>query len=213
VVKAIYAVLTSAQARPTPSRQPGAPQTAQCVQVPLPVYGIVSAGGDTSLVNNIEYRIPLVGRTAALELFNDFGINVALDKNQLRQSPEGIATLDSPLYGCRTYVNGACQGGIKVNFDNNVRPIFGTNFVPRDSIGAQISVLLPIVNAPFRIYYAYNPLRLSKDIPGQNLITRELFPQGSAGDFTYAQATQLYGSLYQLREPAKTFRLTVGTTF
>jgi outer membrane protein insertion porin family len=195
------------------SRQPGSPQTNQCVQVPLPVYGIVSAGGDTSLVNNIEYRIPLVGRTAALELFNDFGINVALDKNQLRQSPEGIANLDSPLYGCRTYVNGACEGGIKVPIDNNVRPIFGTNFIPRDSIGAQISVLLPIVNAPFRIYYAYNPLRLDKSVLGQNVITRQLFPQGSAGDFTYAQATQLYGSLYQLREPAKTFRLTVGTTF
>ncbi len=195
------------------SRQPGAAQTQQPLQVPLPVYGIVSSGGDTSLVNNLEYRIPLVGRTAALEIFNDFGINVALNKNQLRQSPQGIANLDSPLYGCRTYINGACQGGVQIQFNNLIRPISGTNFVPRDSIGAQISVLLPIVNAPFRIYYAYNPLRLVKTIPGQNLITRELFPQGTAGDFTFAQATQLYGSLYQLREPAKTFRLTVGTTF
>jgi outer membrane protein insertion porin family len=50
-------------------------------------------------------------------------------------------------------------------------------------------------------------------VPGQNLITRELFPQGSAGDYSYAQAEELYGRLYQLREPAKTFRLTVGTTF
>ena len=195
------------------SRQPGAPQTAQCLQVPIPVYGIVSAGGDTALINNVEYRIPLVGRTAALELFNDFGIDVALDKSQLRQSPEGIATLDAPLYGCRTYINGACQGGVQVPFNNFIRPIFGTNFVPRDSIGAQISVLLPIVNAPFRIYYAYNPLRLDTAVEGENLITRSLFPEGSAGDFTYRQATQLYGALYQLREPAKTFRLTVGTTF
>ena len=195
------------------SLQPGAPQTGQAVQVPLPVYGIVSAGGDTALVNNIEYRIPLVGRTASLELFNDFGINVALDKNQLRQSPQGISALDSPLYGCRTYVNGSCQGGIPITFDNNVRVIAGTNLVPRDSIGAQISVLLPIINAPFRIYYAYNPLRLDTSFPQQNLITRELFPQGSAGDFSYAEATQLYGALDQLREPAKTFRLTVGTTF
>ena len=195
------------------SRQPGAPQTGQAVQVPLPVYGIVSSGGDTALVNNVEYRIPLVGRTAALELFNDFGIDVALNKNQLRQSPQGIANLDSPLYGCRAYVNGACQGGIPIQFDNNVRVISGTNLVPRDSIGAQISVLLPIVNAPFRIYYAYNPLRLSKAVPGENLITRQLFPQGSAGDYSYAQAIQLYGSSYTLREPAKTFKLTVGTTF
>ncbi len=195
------------------SRQPGAAQTQQAVQVPLPVYGIVSAGGDTSLVNNIEYRIPLVGRTAALELFNDFGIDLSLDKNQLRQSPQGIANLDSPLYGCRSYVNGSCQGGIPIIFNNNVQIISGTNLVPRDSLGAQVSVLLPIVNAPFRIYYAYNPLRLFKSVPPNSLITRQLFPEGSAGDFTYQQASQLYGSLYQLREPAKTFRLTVGTTF
>ena len=110
-------------------------------------------------------------------------------------------------------MNGACQGGVPITFNQNVQIIRGTNFVPRDSIGAQISVLLPIVNAPFRIYYAYNPLRLVKAIPGDNLITRELFPQGTAGDYTFAQATQLYGSLYQLREPNKTFRLTVGTTF
>ena len=195
------------------AREPNAPQTNQCLQVPLPVYGIVSSGGDTALVNNIEYRIPLVGRTASLELFNDFGLNVALDKGQLLQSPQGIAMLDAPLYGCRTYINGACQGGVQVHFDNEVRPIYGTNLVPRDSIGAQIAVLLPIVNAPFRIYYAFNPLRLDKSFEGENLITRSLFPEGSAGDYSYTQSQQLYGPLYQLREPAKTFRLTVGTTF
>ena len=31
------------------------------------------------------------------------------------------------------------------------------------SNGAEVQVILPIVNAPFRIYYAYNPLRLYKD--------------------------------------------------
>ncbi len=195
------------------SRQPGAPQTNQCLQVPLPVYGIVSAGGDTAFVGNVEYRIPLVARTAALEIFNDFGVNIAANKGQLRQSVEGAALLNAPLYGCPNYVNGACQGGEQITFERNIRPIYGTNFVPRDSLGAQISVLLPIVNAPFRIYYAYNPLRLEKDVPGQDLITRSMFPSGGAGDYTYAQATRLYGSLFQLREPKKTFRLTVSTTF
>ena len=195
------------------TRQPGAPQTGQCLQVPIPVYGIVSAGGDTSFTNNIEYRIPLVGRTAALAIFNDFNIDVALNKNQLRQSPEGFAQLNAPLYGCPDYINGSCQGGVPIQFSRFIRPINGTNFVPRDSLGAQISVLLPVVNAPFRIYYAYNPLRLRKDVPGENLITRSLFPEGGAGDYTYAQAERLYGAIYQLREPAKTFRLTVSTTF
>ena len=42
-------------------RDPTNPQDNQCIQVPLPVYGIASIGGDTSLTTNIEYRIPVVG--------------------------------------------------------------------------------------------------------------------------------------------------------
>jgi outer membrane protein insertion porin family len=100
------------------------------------------------------------------------------------------------------------------------------------SNGAELQVILPIVNAPFRIYYAYNPLRLYRDLP-QQLATdpatfRNLFPRANpacvptaivpcalsgAGEFSYDQAVQFYGADYQLREPRKTFRLTVSTTF
>ncbi|HTZ89219.1 MAG TPA: outer membrane protein assembly factor BamA [Alloacidobacterium sp.] len=194
-------------------RDPTNPQTNQCVQVPIPVYGIGPIGGDTQVTANVEYRIPLVGRTAALEFFDDFGMNMANNSGQLKQSPEGYDSLNAPLYGCPNYVNGACVGGQSIQFDRYIRPIPGTNYVPRMSLGAQISVMMPIINAPFRIYYAYNPLRLYDDINGQNLITRSMFPAGGAGDYSFAQATQLYGSLYELREPNKTFRLTVSTTF
>jgi len=194
-------------------RDPTNPQTNQCVQVPIPVYGIGPIGGDTQFTGNVEYRIPLVGRTAALEIFDDFGMNMALNSGQLRQSPEGFDILNSPLYGCPNYINGACVGGQQIQFDRNIRPIPGTNYVPRMSIGAQISVMMPIINAPFRIYYAYNPLRLYDTINGENLITRSMFPAGGAGDYSYAQSQQLYGSLFELREPNKTFRLTVSTTF
>jgi outer membrane protein insertion porin family len=40
-----------------------------------------------------------------------------------------------------------------------------------------------------------------------------MFPAGGAGDYSYQQAQQAYGSLYQLREPRKTFRLAVSTSF
>jgi outer membrane protein insertion porin family len=40
-----------------------------------------------------------------------------------------------------------------------------------------------------------------------------MFPAGGAGDYSFAQAREAYGSLYQLREPRKTFRLAVSTTF
>jgi len=209
-------------------RDPNNPQDNQCIQVPLPVYGVASIGGDTNLTSNIEYRIPIAG-PVTFSFFDDFGIDVVLNKGQLKQSPEGFASLTAPLYGCPVYNNGSCQGGIpgsQVGFRPNIRPISGTNFVPRMSTGAEISVIMPVINAPFRLYYAYNPLRLYERpycndvlIGGKQgscsaeLITRDLFPPGGAGDYTYAESIQAYGSRYLFREPRKTFRLTVSTTF
>ena len=209
-------------------RDPTNPQDNQCIQVPLPVYGIASIGGDTSFTGNAEYRISVVG-PFTFSFFDDFGIDSATNHNQLKQSPEGFASLTAPLYGCPVYNNGSCQGGIPgsaVGFKQNIRPVSGTNFVPRMSTGAELSVLMPIINAPFRLYYAYNPLRLyerpycNDAILGQKqqscsaeLITRDMFPPGGAGDYTYSEAIQAYGSGYVFREPRKTFRLTISTTF
>ena len=41
-------------------RDPNNPQLGH-IQVPLPVYGIASVGGDTQFTSNVEYRIPIVG--------------------------------------------------------------------------------------------------------------------------------------------------------
>jgi outer membrane protein insertion porin family len=214
-------------------RDPTNPQDNQCIQVPLPIYGVASIGGDANLISNAEYRIPIAG-PVMISVFDDFGIDVALNHGQLKQSPEGFASLTAPLYGCPVYNNGSCQGGtpgskvgpLGEGFQPNIRPIFGTNFVPRMSTGAELSVIMPIINAPFRIYYAYNPLRLyetpycndvilggKRGSCSAELITRSLFPPGGAGDYTYAESIQAYGSRYLFREPRKTFRLTVSTTF
>lgn len=209
-------------------RDPNNTQDNQCIQVPLPVYGVASIGGDTHLTTNAEYRIPIAG-PVMISVYDDFGIDVALNKGQLKQSPEGFAALTAPLYGCPVYNNGSCQGGIPgslVGFQPNIRPITGTNFVPRMSTGAELSVIMPVINAPFRLYYAYNPLRLyerpycNNVILGGNkgsctaeLITRDMFPAGGAGDYTYQEALDGYGANYLFREPRKTFRLTVSTTF
>jgi outer membrane protein insertion porin family len=193
-------------------RDPNNPQLNQCIQVPLPVYSVVSVGGDINFTNNIEYRIPIAG-PVTFALFNDFGIDSAANQGQLKQSPEGAASLNAPLYGCPVYNNGTCEGGVQIKFNDLIRPLAGTNFVPRMSTGAELQVIMPIINAPFRLYYAFNPLRLNRQDQGENLITREMFPAGGAGDYSYQQAIQLYGSRYQLMEPRKTFRLTVSTTF
>ncbi len=209
-------------------RDPTNPEDNQCIQVPLPIYGIASIGGDANLTTNVEYRIPVVG-PFTFAFFDDFGIDSAISHNQLMQSPEGFASLTAPLYGCPVYNNGACQGGIpgsQVGFRQNIHPVAGTNLVPRMSVGPELSVLMPIINAPFRLYYAYNPLRLyekpycnnvflgqKQESCSAELITRAMFPPGGAGDYTYQEAIEAYGAAYTFREPRKTFRLTISTTF
>ena len=106
-------------------RDPNNPQLNQCIAVPIPVYGIVSIGGDTNLTSNLEYRIPIVG-SAMFALFDDFGMDVVTNRGQLKQSPEGFASLTAPLYGCPVYNNGSCQGGIpgsQVGFQRDIRPV------------------------------------------------------------------------------------------
>lgn len=209
-------------------RDPNNPQLGQCIQVPIPVYGIASIGGDTSLTANAEYRIPIAG-SAMFSFFDDFGMDVVTNRGQLKQSPEGFASLTAPLYGCPVYNNGSCQGGIpgsQVGFQRDIRPVLGTNVVPRMSLGGEFSIIMPIINAPFRLYYAWNPLRLYErpycnDVHlgakvqscTAELITRDMFPPGGAGDYTYAQVIQAFGAQNLFREPRKTFRLSVSTTF
>jgi outer membrane protein insertion porin family len=188
------------------------------IKIPMPIYRPVAIGGDTQFTGNIQYQIPIIS-SLSFNFFTDFGLTGDMRPSQLRQSVAGASLLSSPLYGCPTIINGACYGGKQItNFSPvqlNTMP--GTNFVPRMSVGAELQVVLPIVNAPFRIFYAYNPLRLYRDEPQQlavdNNTFRTLFPNNDAGLFSYREALALYGPSYQLREPRKTFRLTVGTTF
>jgi outer membrane protein insertion porin family len=81
------------------------------------------------------------------------------------------------------------------------------------STGLELQVILPVVNAPFRVYWAYNPMRIDQTVNSPNPITRSMFPAGAAGDYTYAQAISIYQPKYLLAEPLKTFRFTVATTF
>ena len=192
------------------------------VQVPLPIYRMVALGGDTSFVTNLEYRIPIINQVT-FAFFTDFGMTMDAQHGQLFQSTQGQSLIAGAQYGCPVIANGACFGGKSVAFPNLLTIVPGTNFVPRMSNGASLQVILPVVNAPFQIYYAYNPLRLYKDIPQQLAVPNSgpdnvntfkgYFPTNGAGQFSYQQALQFYGSDYILREPRKTFRLTVATTF
>jgi outer membrane protein insertion porin family len=202
--------LTNPDGTPVPI-QPGN-YTLGNITIPVPIYRPVSVGGDVKFTSNLEYRIPL-GGPVQFAIFDDFDITSVIRQSQLRQSVEGADQLNSPLYGCTSYFNGACQGGQSIKFINLIRPIAGTNVVPRNSIGGEISAMLPVVNAPMRLYYAYNTQRLLENVQGESLITRDMFPSGGAGDYTYQEAFTAYDSLLHFREPRKTFRLSVSTTF
>jgi outer membrane protein insertion porin family len=183
------------------------------VQIPVPAETIIYAGGDTTINTNLEYRIPIVSHVT-LAAFDDFGMNFIALPSQLNLTPQNLQILNGTPFGCPSFDSSFnCLGSKSLTFSPQLKPIPGTNYTPRMSTGLELQVLLPIVNAPFRIYYAYNPLILNTIVNTKSLITRDMFPAGAAGDFTYQQALITYSSPYILREPRKTFRFTVSTTF
>src|SRR5262249_35259251 len=125
------------------------------VTVPLPINNITLPGGDTSVFANFEYRIHVVG-PVTLAPFVDTGMDFVALPSQLKIAPDSLTQLTSTVFGCPAIVGFQCSGGTTVPFAGNLKPVPGTNYVPRMSTGLELQVLLPIVQQPFRIYYAYN---------------------------------------------------------
>jgi outer membrane protein insertion porin family len=119
------------------------------LNVPLLVNTIVFPGGDLEGVGNFEYRIPIAG-PVSVTLFADAGTTGIVDKSALRLDSTGVANINSqfPL----------------VNQQSQLQIAPGTNFHPRVSTGIEFNINLPIVQAPFRIYWAYNPVRFHQTI-------------------------------------------------
>ncbi len=180
--------------------------------VPVPVYTLVEPGGDTSIISNVEYRIPIAG-PVTFALFNDFGMNFILRDSQLRISNSALATLNSTSFGCPGLQALGCVGGqLLGSFNPNIQVAPNTNYVPRMSTGVELQVLMPVLNAPVRLYYAWNPLILNTTTQVPSQITRDMFPATDAGQFTYDQL-QRAAAGYKLVEPRHTFRFSVATTF
>ncbi|MGC2698102.1 MAG: outer membrane protein assembly factor BamA [Candidatus Angelobacter sp.] len=182
------------------------------VTVPIPVNNITLPGGDTQFIANAEYRVHVVG-PITLAPFADFGMDFVTLPSQLKISSDSLTQLNSSVFGCPAIVNFQCSGGFPINISGNLQPVAGTNYVPRMSTGLELQVLLPIVQQPFRIYYAYNPLTLNTTVHSPSPITRSMFPPGSAGDFTFQSAISTLAPDFRLQEPRKTFRFTISTTF
>jgi outer membrane protein insertion porin family len=192
-----------------------------CYLIKLPYQQLVTPGGDLGLNANLEYRITIAG-PVALAPFIDMGIDPILRTSQLQIAKAQFQDLQNAKFGCPVlpppYTVDSCQGTVQLQFSQYLHPVSGTNWVPRMSTGLELQMMLPVINAPFRIYWAYNAMRLDSSATPPTPITRDMFPchacqNGAAGDYTFLTAQDTLGLKYNLREPRKTFRFSVATTF
>ncbi len=120
---------------------------------------LIPVGGDTSIVLTGEYRVPIAGPLQLIG-FMDVGTSTILRTNNLR------------IFGP----------------DTLVQLLDDTNNVWRASTGVEVQFLLPVINQPFRLIFAYNPLTLNTD-------------------------AVLLGRRFNLEEERSNVRFTVGYTF
>ena len=129
---------------------------------------IVYVGGDTQAIFNLEYRIPLIGQTVSLVPFADLGNTWVLKKSALERkivSPGLIETLPAQF-------------------------LPGTNSGLRMSTGVELQVVMPVLNAPFRVDFAFNPGRVDRTFTGP-----------------------VTGLPFGIHQPNHAFKFTVGRTF
>jgi outer membrane protein insertion porin family len=136
-------------------RQLNAQGQPTAVSLPVNVLEFVPTrpGGDLEAVSNIEYRIPLVKSYVTMTLFHDLAANGILRRSQLQLDPAAIASLQQqyPNADFPCLPDTPC-----LQVPHNLQIAHGTNFWPHTSAGIELDFQIPIIQAPFRIYYAYN---------------------------------------------------------
>jgi len=127
--------------------------TLETLPVNVLEYVPTRPGGDLQGVFNAEYRIPIVKTYVVMNLFNDLGLDGTV--RQVQIDPSAIA-LAQEQYPNADFPN--------TRIGTNLPIAKGTNFRPHTSAGIEFDIQIPIIQAPFRIYYAYNYLRLNQTI-------------------------------------------------
>ncbi len=165
----------------------------QNVTQKIPIYQIVFPGGDTQGVANLEYRIPIVG-PVTLAAFFDAGINRISLPNQLRLNTGRLDFLNSVYPGA--------------DFENRSIPIPSTQKL-RTSTGLEFQVMMPVVNAPFRLYWAYNPTIVRDFFQPPIAADSSLFPNAA----TLAAAATSFARITPYYEKRTMWRFTISRTF
>ena len=129
-----------------------------------------------------------------LAIFLDAGIDKLVFPNQLKLNPGRITQLNQEFP----------QAGF--NGTPILLPAPKNRAHPR---GLELQVLMPVVNAPFRVYLAYNPLLFRGYLQPPIVADRSYFPNNA----TYQSAVASLGQPLPFLEPHDTFRFTIGRTF
>ncbi|HYE75117.1 MAG TPA: outer membrane protein assembly factor BamA [Blastocatellia bacterium] len=146
----------------------------------IPFYTAI--GGDTRVLFNFEYRIPITSRFSIANFF-DIGavfntrryIDQVVTSNYTKQdlTPSGVILNSSGLIASRDELDNAAGGG------NGIPPGFRQIYLQgearsynllrlsrnansllentRASLGVEFRVQVPMLNVPFRLIFAYNP--------------------------------------------------------
>jgi len=159
----------------------------------IPTYQLTFPGGDTNVVTNFEYRIPIFG-PVVLAAFGDAGIDKLALPGQLKLNPGRIDQLNGQFP----------QAG----FNGRAYIAPGTQKI-RTSTGLELQVLMPVVNAPFRLYWAYNPNTFRGFLQPPIAVNRSDFPNLA----TFTNALVSVGQPVPFFERHSTFRFSIGRTF
>ncbi len=159
----------------------------------IPTYQLILPGGDTASVVNFEYRIPIIG-PVGLAPFVDAGVDRLTLPSQLGLNPGQVTNLNALFpqsdFGRRAYIAPGTQK-------------------PRVSVGLELQVLMPVVNAPFRLYWAYNVSFVKTNLMPPIVADRAYFDN----DATYKSALAEFGQPVSFDERRSLFRFSIGRTF
>ena len=194
--------------------------------IPVLAYVATLPGGDLQSYANFEYRIPLVSSYVTMGFFVDGGTDGILRRSALQLNQAGFDSLvgnpnsQPPIVG--QFPHAPELGGLTQQLA--IAP--GTNFRMRASTGVEFVVQLPIIQAPFRIYYAYNVHRLY-----QELVAKPPFIEPTEIEYLKGIFNSVDPTIYPVQikpqldfilnnpgrlnyfEPKTTFRFTVSRTF
>jgi outer membrane protein insertion porin family len=159
----------------------------------IPTYQLIFPGGDTQGVGNFEYRIPIVG-PVVLAAFFDIGINKISLQRDLSLNAGRLAELNSTFP--------------QANFSPQAVIVKGTEKM-RSSTGLELQIMMPVVNAPFRLYWAYNPNIYRDTLIPPIVADRSLFPNNAS----FINAVRTIGQPAPFWEKRSTFRFTISRTF